>query len=223
MASVAPPFSVLSVCLNNVCRSPVAELVMAAQLGAAQKKGQIPAGLVVVSSAGTHAQPGAPLCPEASGRLHEDPDSHYARRLEPAMVAHANLVIAAERHQRGNCARLWPQSRPYSFTLRQAAALATGVADRLRRHRLPHGAPDLPNDPTARLHWLVSEMDAARGTLAGWPKDGDEIADGHSHPHHGSTVRLVRATADALAAAMLVVVTQPLSSTSSVATFHRTA
>lgn len=196
---------------------------MAARFVGAARQGEIPADLVVIRSAGTHAQPGAPLCPEASGRLHEDPDSHYARRLEPRLVAQADLVIAAERHQRGNCARMWPDSRPYSFTLRQASALATGVADHLRHHKLPADAPALPNDPTARLHWLVNEMDAARGTLAGWPKDGDQIADGHAHPHHGSTVRLVRATADALAAAMLLVVTHPLSSTSSTAHFHHTA
>ena len=51
---MATPFTVLMVCMGNICRSPIAERLLVARLGQAASG----AGLVRVHSAGTGFWPG---------------------------------------------------------------------------------------------------------------------------------------------------------------------
>ena len=169
------PFRILVVCTANVCRSPLAERVLLRELAGTD---------VVVTSAGTHAEPGDPMCPGSAGWLGVDPTTHAARELDRDLLRDADLVLAADRTHRGACARLAPDCRPRLFTVRQAAGLASYVAACTADGRLPDGAPPLPESPGERLRWLVGEMDAARGLLPARPEEADDIADRHGPAPH---------------------------------------
>ena len=132
-----------------------------------------------------------------------DARAHAARDLEAGLLVQADLVLAADRTHRAACARLVPACRPRLFTLRQAAALARTVAGRVAAGELPEGAPPLPDEPVARMRWLVGEMDAARGTLAGRDEADDDIEDRHWQSTHEPTFEAVAAATDALADALV--------------------
>lgn len=59
----------LIVCTANICRSPLAERVIADRMSKAVEEGRIPAGLISVESAGTHASTGAPMCAQSAAQI----------------------------------------------------------------------------------------------------------------------------------------------------------
>jgi protein-tyrosine phosphatase len=119
------PFLVLHVCTGNICRSPMAELLMRDRLDAAY--GASAAG-VVLDGAGTYAgHAGAPVHPPAGlvlGELGIDASAHRAQGLTRAAVEHADLVLCATRdHVREVVSRV-PSAADRTFSLRQLAAVA---------------------------------------------------------------------------------------------------
>ncbi|SFR72172.1 protein-tyrosine phosphatase [Agromyces sp. CF514] len=117
--------NVLVVCTGNICRSPVAERVLAARLAAA--------GIddVRVSSAGTSALVGEPMTPEAADlavRLGADPTGHAARRLTAQLIEDADLVLTATRAHRAQVAELVPRAARRAFTLREFARVLAFLA-----------------------------------------------------------------------------------------------
>jgi protein-tyrosine phosphatase len=204
---VAESFEVLVVCTANVCRSPLAAAIISMTFAAAARDGAVADHLVSVRSAGTEADPGDPMCWQSAEILQASAQEHRATLLEPDLLAGADLVITADRSQRGACARLWPECRPRLFTFTQAAALATSVSETLTSGTIPDGAPPLPVGQRDRLGWLMSEMDAARGSLAGMPEGYEDIEDGHGTTDHQGALTAVEAAASALARALLNVVT----------------
>ena len=89
------PYRVCLVCLGNICRSPMAETVLRAELGAAGLD-----GAVVVDSAGTgdwHV--GDMMDPDArkalAGRGH-DGSAHRARQFEPSWLSRYDLILAMD-------------------------------------------------------------------------------------------------------------------------------
>ena len=81
---------VLFVCTANICRSPMAQAIFDAL---AEDEG-LP---FRAESAGTAALEGKPIAPNALAVLKEVgicPGSHNARRVRPAMIAEAELVLA---------------------------------------------------------------------------------------------------------------------------------
>jgi protein-tyrosine phosphatase len=89
------PYRVCLVCLGNICRSPMAETVLRAELAAAGLD-----GLVVVDSAGTgdwHVgdgmDPGARAALAARGH---DGSRHRARQFQPSWLARRDLVLAMD-------------------------------------------------------------------------------------------------------------------------------
>jgi protein-tyrosine phosphatase len=89
------PYRVCLVCLGNICRSPMAETVLRAELAAAGL-----AGAVVVDSAGTgdwHV--GDMMDPDArkalAGRGH-DGSGHRARQFEPSWLSRYDLILAMD-------------------------------------------------------------------------------------------------------------------------------
>lgn len=148
-------FRILVVCTANVCRSPLAAALVAAALERADVAG------VEVSSAGTSAIPGAPLCHEAqlcAGGLDLDRSRlayHQARQLTADQVSRADLVLAADRSSRAAVARLLPRANAPYFTLREAAQLSRQVV-------LP---PDreLLGGPDERLSSFVQALHGVRG------------------------------------------------------------
>ena len=92
------PYRICLVCLGNICRSPMAETVLRAELAAAGL-----AGAVVVDSAGTgdwHV--GDAMDPDArkalAGRGHDGsgPKTHRARQFEPSWLPRYDLILAMD-------------------------------------------------------------------------------------------------------------------------------
>jgi protein-tyrosine phosphatase len=91
----AAPYRVCLVCLGNICRSPMAETVLRAELTAAGL-----AGAVVVDSAGTgdwHVgdamDPGAR---EALASRGHDGSAHRARQFQPSWLSRYDLILAMD-------------------------------------------------------------------------------------------------------------------------------
>lgn len=179
-------FSVLVVCAANICRSPYTKALLQDWAEVTGRDGE-----VTVSSAGVAAYPGDPMCGHAADHARVDPFAHASRELEPAMLIDADLILTAERTQRGAVARMLPSSRPRLFTLRQAGKLGIALAVPLMDGRLPDGAPPLPVGTVERLRWLVREFDAARGLLAASPEAEADIPDLHGPGPHDDAFRQV--------------------------------
>ena len=89
------PYRVCLVCLGNICRSPMAETVLRAELAAAGLD-----GAVVVDSAGTgdwHVgdamDPGARTALASRGH---DGSAHRARQFQPSWLPRRDLVLAMD-------------------------------------------------------------------------------------------------------------------------------
>ena len=93
MSSSEPSLRVLFVCTGNTCRSPMAAAALAHALGSES-------GRVDVSSAGTAAWDGQPVTEaslEVTARDGIDLRSHRSRRVTPALLRGADLVLVMER------------------------------------------------------------------------------------------------------------------------------
>jgi protein-tyrosine phosphatase len=94
-ANASGPYRVCCVCLGNICRSPMAEVVLRARLAAAGLGGR-----VVVDSAGTgdwHV--GDRMDSLARTQLEQrgyDGSAHRARQFEPAWLAERDLLLAMD-------------------------------------------------------------------------------------------------------------------------------
>lgn len=194
MRRVADAFTVLVVCSANVCRSPVVETLLARRLADAGVPGD-----VSVQSAGWGAEPGTPACFLADDWLARPP-GRVSVSLAGVLLESADLVLALDRRARGACAVLDPACRPRLFTLNQAAALAALVSSSLRSGATPDGAPRLPAAGPDRLRWLVGELDAARGLLAGRDAADDDIPDRHGPEPHDEVFAEAQAAVEPLAA-----------------------
>lgn len=92
----AQPYRICVVCLGNICRSPMGERVLAAEVAEAGL-----AGKVVIDSAGTgdwHL--GKPMDARASAELARrghDGTGHEARQIQPAWLDHYDLLLAIDR------------------------------------------------------------------------------------------------------------------------------
>ncbi|MGI9157361.1 MAG: hypothetical protein ACR2FG_12120 [Marmoricola sp.] len=208
-------FRVLFVCAANICRSPTAASIFA---------GQLPANLtraVTTLSAGTSAEPGKPWCKDARkwakrhGLQSKDMLEHRSRRLTAAKVTRADLILAADTDVKSAILRMDLGSRAQLFTLMEAAALATGVQEEMAASRdgLPsriglqlQPLPHRVGEP--RLHWLVGEMDAARGLVVighGSRSRGVDLPDlhgGRARATHRATLKTLVGAVSSLTATM---------------------
>jgi protein-tyrosine phosphatase len=122
------PYRICAVCLGNICRSPMAEVVLRSELAAAGL-----ADAVTVDSAGTgdwHI--GHQMEPHARAELARrgyDGSAHRARQVEPSWLAGRDLILAMDRRNLADLHRM-------------AARAGTGR----RRIRLFGEAGDLPNE-----------------------------------------------------------------------------
>ena len=243
------PFKILVVCTANICRSPAGEFLLRQRLGG---YGITPVG-ISVTSAGVHAQPGAPACdlsvalvnaslatetaPAAPPVVSGTPgasDAHRSRLVTADMLGEADLILTADRGHRADLAKLAPSSRNKTFTMRQAARLATWITGpggvlRVACDKTAGGAtplppgdplesvPALPTQPVPRLQWFVAELDAARGMAPagiesppGW--DPDDVADPHSvgYQLHPLAIGEVVTAANAFADAVALVIRAPV-------------
>jgi protein-tyrosine phosphatase len=86
---------ILMVCMGNICRSPMAEVLLAQRLRARGIE-------AVVESAGTHAlvgYPADPLAVEMMKARSLDLGRHKARQLTPELIRSFELVLVMEAQQ----------------------------------------------------------------------------------------------------------------------------
>lgn len=116
---------ILVVCAANICRSPLAELVLREELATRGLGG------VVVASAGVRAIEGAGACDEVVA-LRDDEGwrercaRHRSQQLDAEAVEGAALVLAATREIRSAVVAAVPAARRRAFTLREAVWLGVG-------------------------------------------------------------------------------------------------
>lgn len=187
-------FNVLVVCTGNICRSPMGERQIRAALGAA-----LPADAhrFVVASAGTYAgHRGEAMQPGARHVLAErgvSSEGFAATPLVESAIAHADLVLTAERGHRTIAVRMVPAALARSFTLREFGRLLDGAA------LDPVMLDPALTDPVERARALV-RMAAHRRGAAVPPLDAsvDDIDDPYAQP-----IDAFRRTADQIADATL--------------------
>lgn len=120
----APQFSILFVCTGNICRSPLAELLLWESINT-------PA--ITTTSAGTQALVGHPmpaLQQELATKLGvQAPEKHRAQQLTLQHVEIADLVLTMERQHRSEVVQLAPRALRRTFTLQELARIAEVVPD----------------------------------------------------------------------------------------------
>ncbi len=163
-----PPFTVLHVCMGNICRSPMAEkLLDLAVVEAADGPGE---ELIHSHSAGTggwHA--GEEMHPSAARQILARggaPDGFRARKLRSEHIDAADLVLVATGDQQLYVTALRPDAAGRTFVLGHLGRLLPLVD----LAALPKG--DLtPEMVHTRGVALVAALDAARGGAAPRPED----------------------------------------------------
>ncbi|WP_448809166.1 arsenate reductase/protein-tyrosine-phosphatase family protein [Agromyces bauzanensis] len=122
----ARPFSILTVCTGNICRSPLAEQLLRARLCEAGLSG------VEVGSAGLRAVVGArmdTIPARISSRLGGDPSRAVGQQLTAEIVAASDLVLTMTRDQRDDLARRHPSAVHRTFTLIEFTRLLGVIGD----------------------------------------------------------------------------------------------
>lgn len=164
---------ILTVCTGNICRSPMAEVLLRARLGAAD---------VQVHSAGTRA-----LIDHAMDRTSQkiavqhgaSPDdvaAHRARWLLEPLIDDADLVLAMSREHRTAAVELSPRHLRRAFTVREFARLSGALGD----DELRQAADAAGTAPRARLAAVVALVSAQRGLAAPVSAAEDDVVD----PYH---------------------------------------
>jgi protein-tyrosine phosphatase len=167
-----PPFSVLHICMGNICRSPMAERLLAR--AARERVGDKVDDLVFTSSGGTggwHA--GEEMNPSAAREVRRrgGADAGFAaRRLLGEHVDSADLVLTATAEQAEYIHGLRPDAVGRTFVLGELGRLL----GRVDQDALPPYAPE-PEPVYARGVALVEAADRARGGQS--PLADDDLDD----------------------------------------------
>ncbi|WP_019876287.1 hypothetical protein [Sporichthya polymorpha] len=187
----ATRFSVLIVSTGNVCRSPIAEELLRAQLAATIGPD---ARAFRCESAGTWGHSGAGMESHAAAVLAErgiEPGSFVARELNPDQVLEADLILGATRDHREQVHLLDPYAAGRTFTIREFARFARRV--------YPATLPEA--DPAVRARALVDRVAMLRTPRPGPGRPDDDIADPFGAPLH-----VFRLCADSIAEGLAALV-----------------
>lgn len=160
--------TILTVCTGNICRSPMAEVLLRARLA--------PLG-VHVHSAGTHALVGHEMTEPAqtlaveSGAEPADAAAHAARYLvEPYLLA-ADLVLAMAREHRSHTVKMMPNRMRRTFTVREFARLASTLSTEAAR-----AAADAAGvEKKPRFAAVLRAVADQRGITPTTPEDDDVV------------------------------------------------
>ncbi|MCR2784965.1 MULTISPECIES: low molecular weight phosphatase family protein [unclassified Microbacterium] len=162
-------FEILTVCTGNICRSPLAALMLRTRL--ADLDG------VVVHSAGTHGLADAAMTDEAvelalaRGALRDHAAAHRARFLTEQHLASPDLILAMAREHRRAIAELAPARLRSTFTVREFARLAVTLTD----EELTDAADAASmTDAAARLRAATALIARQRGLLPPLPDPADD-------------------------------------------------
>jgi protein-tyrosine phosphatase len=172
-----PPLSVLHVCMGNICRSPMAERLLARAM--ADRFGPAGADLLYSHSAGTGGwHVGQSMDSSARRELTRrggDPSRFAARRLRSEYVDASDLVLTATADHQDHAVSLRPDAAGRVFVLGQFGRLLK----RVDPDRLPPAAATA-EAVLARGVAIVEAADAARAGAP--PEPADDLDD----PYGGS-------------------------------------
>ena len=163
---------IMTVCTGNICRSPLAELLLATRLADLGAE---------VHSAGVRGLSAAPMTPEAIdlaieyGVTEADADAHRSRFLTEAMLVSPDLILAMTREHRREIAELAPARLRSTFTVREFARLAASLSDDDVADAVADAGPDAT--PGDRVRAAAAAVAGRRGLLAppADPADDDVI------------------------------------------------
>ena len=156
-----PPFTVLHVCVGNICRSPMAERLFA--LALRKQVGDRVDDLYLSHGAGTgpwHA--GEPMNPPAARQVTlrgGDPTGFRARKVTGNMIDMSNLVLCATAEQVSYVLGLRPEAEARTFVLGEFGRLLGEIDP------LPSDAAAASESASAYARGvaLVEMVDAGRG------------------------------------------------------------
>jgi protein-tyrosine phosphatase len=205
-----PPFTILHVCVGNICRSPMAERLLT--LALRRQVGDRVSELYLSHGGGTGTwHLGEPMNPPAARQVRQrggDPSGFRARQVTAAMIDSSDLILCATADQVARVLELRPSAEHRTFVLGEFGRLLADVD--LGALPPPTGAPTAAYD---RGVALVAAVDATRG---GAPADGrarssrrlpspaDNLTDPWGRPEreYARVADLIEATVGPLASAL---------------------
>ncbi len=117
----APRLSILTICTANICRSPLAQILLTAHLDSERFD---------VASAGVRGWDDHPMDPSAAvevRRMGHVSKTFRSRAVTSQLVDSADLVLTATRSQRSEILSLNPRALHRTFTLQEFTALASTI------------------------------------------------------------------------------------------------
>lgn len=149
-------FEILTVCTGNICRSPLAEVLLRTRLE--------PLG-ATVHSAGTQGLDNAPMTPEAlrlAVELGADETfarAHRSRYMTEQYLRSPDLILAMSREHRRRIVEFAPSRLRSTFTLREFARLAADTPD----DTIMTAADAAGDDASPRVRAAVAAVAGMRG------------------------------------------------------------
>ena len=160
--------NILTVCTGNICRSPLAETLLATHLFGLDLR---------VHSAGTQALVGHGMPPHAREIAEQEgvaaglSQAHQARLLTESMMRDADLILTMTEEHSNHAVQLRPSRLHRTFTVREFARLAGSLTD-AELHRAAGSA----QAPRMRLSAVLQAVADQRG-LAPRAVESEDVID----------------------------------------------
>jgi protein-tyrosine phosphatase len=186
---------ILTVCTGNICRSPLAELLLRARLAEFSPN---------IASAGTRGLESWPMTDEAiaiavaAGVDAGDAASHRSRYLAEAHLASPDLILTMTRDHRRQVVERAPSRLRSTFTIREFERLSAGLSD----DELTAAADAAGTDAVARVRAIAAMVAGQRGVSPPLETaEDDDVID----PYRGSWETYQRSSAQLIPAVDAVV------------------
>jgi protein-tyrosine phosphatase len=195
-----PPFTVLHVCMGNICRSPMAERLLV--VAARELVGDKADDLLLVHSTGTGGWHAGDRMDRSAARQvlarGGDVDAFRARQLAAEHIEASDLILTATAEQHEFVLGLAPDAAGRAFVLGEFGRLLPSVD----LSALPPAGPD-PEAVYARGVALVAAVSVLRG--GSLPQPGDDLDDpwGRGDGYFGRVADEIERAVRPLATALL--------------------